>query len=260
MYDHGVRLMSSESEANGNALALTDAKAYSVCNFQMVADKLAVPKEIFWDLGSALLCRLTSFARTGIFTKSRNSYQLKEKDYMIKNMRLLSMKQFAQIALLGVTIAWGTGCASARHKLTMKSDYQLKPNTCFEVGMVSNASGKEFDIDVEKRFSEALTEKLRNEDMLWKSGGASGLQVRTRITCYEKGNAFYRWLSMPSGATVLSVECDLWEEGRIVGSAEATRRVHAGGLYSIGAWSSIFSDVAKDLVADLRRQANRIKR
>ena len=179
---------------------------------------------------------------------------------MIDTMRLIPVKKIVQITLLGVTIVWGTGCASARHKLTMNADYQLKPNTCFEVGKVSNTSGQEFDIDVEKRFSDALSDKLRSEDMLWKSGGASGLQVRTRIICYEKGNAFYRWLNMSSGDTVLSVECDLWEESRIVGSAEATRRIHTGGLYSIGAWSYIFSDVAKDLVADLRRQASRVKR
>jgi hypothetical protein len=57
------------------------------------------------------------------------------------------------------------------------------------------------------------------------------------------------------GATVLVVRGTLVDaDNRTVGSVEAKRTVEAGGGYTIGAWETIFRDVANDIVTRLGEQ------
>jgi len=70
---------------------------------------------------------------------------------------------------------------------------------------------------------------------------------------YRKGDAFKRWLWPGYGSTVLVVEATLLDaEGNVDATAQANRSVDAGGGYTVGAWESVFDDVARDLVSDLK--------
>lgn len=53
------------------------------------------------------------------------------------------------------------------------------------------------------------------------------------------------------GTTVLSIQCDLRDNDMLVGSAEARRTISIGGGYTVGAWKTIFSSIAKDVVKDI---------
>jgi len=56
------------------------------------------------------------------------------------------------------------------------------------------------------------------------------------------------------GATILIVQCDLVDDdNNIVGSVKATRTVSIGGLYSVGAWKTVFNNLANDVVEDLSK-------
>jgi len=70
----------------------------------------------------------------------------------------------------------------------------------------------------------------------------------------KKGDAFQRWLWPGLGKTVLEVHCELQDGDRVVGRADAKRTVDAGGGYTIGAWKSIYNDVAADIVEDVSTQ------
>lgn len=56
------------------------------------------------------------------------------------------------------------------------------------------------------------------------------------------------------GATVLTVEATLKDNDQIVGKANASRNITAGGGYTIGAWKYVYDDIAADLISDLKKQ------
>ena len=75
----------------------------------------------------------------------------------------------------------------------------------------------------------------------------------TLLSCAE-GSAFQRWLAPGLGETRLDVQCELRKGEEVVGTAKAVRTVATGGVWSVGAGKSVFEDVAKDLVDDLRKR------
>jgi len=103
--------------------------------------------------------------------------------------------------------------------------------------------------------ADALGNALRERNLQWKGEATPKLVLAADIVEYEAGDAFKRWLLPGWGATVLVVRGTLVDaESRKVGSVEAKRTVEAGGGYTIGAWETIFRDVANDIVTRLGEQ------
>lgn len=155
------------------------------------------------------------------------------------------------VASTGIILAL-YGCGAVNHKLTLKDNYTPQTGTTIEVGKVTNTTGQTFEVNVEELLRAARAEKLRTEGMLLTKGGANNIVLTSNIVEYDEGNAFKRWLLPGWGATVLSVQCDLKEGSQLVGSVEARRTVSVGGAYTIGAWSTIFTSLAGDIVEDLQ--------
>jgi hypothetical protein len=107
-------------------------------------------------------------------------------------------------------------------------------------------------VNIEKLLTDALTEKLTRQELLWSGGQARRVVLVSKIIEYEPGDAFKRWLMPGWGATVVGVECEVRDGDRLVGTVRARRTVSAGGGYTIGAWRTIFSSVADDIVGELR--------
>lgn len=147
-----------------------------------------------------------------------------------------------------------SGCGSVKHKLNFLDNYAPQPLTRIEVGHVTNETGQTFDIDIKQMLADSLTEALRKQKLLWAGGTSPKLLLNSKIVGYEKGSAFKRWLLPGYGSTVLSIEGELRDEDRLVASFQARRTVSFGGGYTIGAWKTIFADVAKDIVKDIRSQ------
>jgi hypothetical protein len=153
------------------------------------------------------------------------------------------------VCLAAVILA---ACGSVHHQIKLTDNYAPAAGTNIEVGPIENATGQAFDIKIDDMFREALTERLKNQNLLSDGADGSTLVISTKIVEYEKGDAFKRWLLPGWGATVLSVQSDIRDGDRLVGAIEARRTVSAGGGYTVGAWKTIFNSVAEDIVADLR--------
>jgi len=151
-------------------------------------------------------------------------------------------------------IAIATGCGAVHHKVDFKDKYIPPADTKIELGRVMNKTGEEFDIDIKQMLSDSLEKTLKEKELLWSSTGGPRLLLESNIIDYKKGDAFKRWLLPGWGATILIVRCDLVDDdNNIVGSVKATRTVSIGGLYSIGAWKTVFDSLANDMVEDLSK-------
>ena len=148
------------------------------------------------------------------------------------------------------------GCANVQHQAKLDKTYLPKEDVSIRVDKVVNDTGFDFDIDIETKLADALEDKLLEEDLLWLGGEEpAALSMESRIVGYRKGSAFKRWMMPGWGATQLSIRCELKDgKGNKVGSAMASREIVAGGLYTVGAWQTVFNDVAHDVAVDLRTQ------
>jgi len=157
--------------------------------------------------------------------------------------------------LIGLLALIFVGCANVQHQARLNKDYIPKDNVSIKVAKVVNDTGFDFDIDIEEMLADALEDQLLEEDLLWLGGAEPFLLMESRIIGYKKGSAFKRWMMPGWGATELSIRCELKDDkNNMVGKAAATREVFAGGGYTVGAWKTVFKDVANDVAEDLRAQ------
>ena len=162
------------------------------------------------------------------------------------------------VSALALTLLVVAGCGTVEHKVALEQSYRVQPGTKVEVGPVKNTTGQRFDVDIEKMLGDALVETLQNRDLYWTSAPAPKLILTAEIVQYAKGDAFKRWLMPGWGATALVVRARFTDpEGHEVGQVDAKRTVDSGGLYTVGAWSTIFSNLADDVVTDLEEQVKR---
>ncbi len=167
------------------------------------------------------------------------------------------MKRHVGMLVLTAVVAIGmTGCGSATRNVKFNDGYQVAKETKIEVPPAKNATGKTFEeLDVEKALTEGIISALGDEGILADNTYTGRrLLLPCRITEYEPGNAFKRWLMPFYGSTVLDVKCEVREIGsdNAVGVAEARRTVDAGGLYTVGAWKQIFNGLSTDIAKEIK--------
>lgn len=161
-------------------------------------------------------------------------------------------------AILILAATWLVGCGSVEHRLDLKTGVTVDPSTKIQISKATNVSGQKFEVDVEKLLADALAEKFKDENLL-ASGTDAGqsLLISSKIVEYDEGNAFKRWLMPGWGSTILTVESDLKQGSTLVGTVHARRTVSMGGGYSIGAWKTIFGDLAEDIVTEVKTKISK---
>lgn len=168
------------------------------------------------------------------------------------------MRLFRSCGFWTATVVAGllvAGCGTVEHKIELDQQYSVKPGTKVVLGAVKNQTGQSFDIDVEKMLGDAFSQALKDKNLEWTGGEVPKLILTADIVQYDKGDAFKRWLVPGWGATVLVVRGALYEsDDRKVGSVDAKRTVDAGGGYTVGAWQTIFRNVADDVIVKLAEQ------
>jgi hypothetical protein len=165
------------------------------------------------------------------------------------------MRIVMAVLLIGFLALIFGGCTNVQHQARLNKDFIPKENVSIKVAKVVNDTGFDFDIDIEEMLADALEDQLLEEDLLWLGGEEPFLLMESRIIGYKKGSAFKRWMMPGWGATELSIRCELKDDkNNVVGKAAAIREVMAGGGYTIGAWQTVFNDVANDVAEDLREQ------
>ena len=178
----------------------------------------------------------------------------------VKTMRYKKalIKKLLPILYSSIFIAFTAGCGTVQHKVDFNDKYAPPAGTKIELGRVMNKTGEEFDIDIKKMLSDSFAKTLKEKELLWTGTGGTKLLLESNIIEYKKGDAFKRWLMPGWGSTILIVRCDLVDEdNRIVGSVDAKRTVDAGGGYTIGAWKTVFDNLANDVVEDLSKECKK---
>ena len=151
-----------------------------------------------------------------------------------------------------------SACGTVEHSVRVEDPQAFSSATTVAVGEVTNKTGETFDIEAVLR--DAILDALKKQVLLAGLGDAEVVTMDVNIIEYRKGDAFKRWLWPGYGSTVLVVEATLLDrEGNVDATAQANRSVDAGGGYTIGAWQSIFGNVAADLVTDLRTNIKKAK-
>jgi uncharacterized lipoprotein YajG len=159
------------------------------------------------------------------------------------------------VLLAGLMLA---SCAAQRPQ-PLGETPALTTEARIEVGEIHAPTPFVEGVDTAALLGAALSTELGKRGILWAGQpGADRFTLASEIVHYEPGNAFKRWLLPGYGATVLTVRGSLtFADGGAAGAFEHGRGVYAGGLYSVGAWKSIFDQVAADIARDLD---NRIRR
>jgi hypothetical protein len=166
-------------------------------------------------------------------------------------------RSYLSVSIIAIIMSSLVGCGTSHQAVNLESGFQSKANMKVEVGKVTNVTGKEFgEVDVVAMFKDCFTERLQKQNLLSEDPKGQRLIFDTKITEYEPGNAFKRWLLPGYGSTILGVNCDMKdaETGKLIGTIDARRTVSMGGGYTIGAWRTIVGEVADDVVSKLKQE------
>ena len=160
--------------------------------------------------------------------------------------------------LIIIAVSFLTACGTTQHNIKLDEQYVPHVDSSVAVGSVSNETDQTFDVDVEAMLRDALVEKLKAHEIYSEQAQEHDLTLNAKVMEYSKGDAFKRWLMPGYGSTALTVECELVDPaGKVIGTAGARRTVDAGGAYTVGAWKTVFTNVAHDVVDDLEKQVHR---
>ncbi len=162
--------------------------------------------------------------------------------------------------LLLLLLAVGGGCATPQTSTRGGAGLLPRPGATIELRAVRNASGQTFEVDVASMLREAAQAALQEERLAASAATPNApFLLDLDITEYRPGNAFQRWLLPGWGSTVLGVRGALVDRQSAVPAAVINyeRSIHFGGLYTLGAWSWIFSSVAEDIAKDLKIKIER---
>jgi len=124
------------------------------------------------------------------------------------------------------------------------------------------------DVDSSKMLNDALTKALKDRNLFWTGPPAPKLTLTVGSVYFYKGGPFTLGdLPMPNSNIPASepASLEVWitltgSDKRAVGDGSARRRVRSGFWpFTIGAWRSLFDDIAGDIAGDLEDQLARAR-
>jgi len=141
----------------------------------------------------------------------------------------------------------------------MESAEPLRNYRIFEVGPISNDTGKTFAFDIAEEFGNQIRSQLMHKGYIvadGPSGTDDALIIRCSITSYEPGSAVARWLAPGAGKTQATVLTSLVDKRtkEDIGEFFSADAVTGGGLYSVGADRGILERMAKGIVEEIDKR------
>jgi hypothetical protein len=153
-----------------------------------------------------------------------------------------------------------SGCGSVAQSTKLEPGFVPTESYTVSIGEITNASppipdDEKLELDPVEALRGALVEKLTEREISTAPvpGIAQYLLLAT-IKEYRPGDAGKRWMMPGWGSTILWVESELREGDEKVAQLSHRRTVDAGGLYTAGAYKSIFGDVATDIANGLKEK------
>jgi len=149
-----------------------------------------------------------------------------------------------------------TGCGTKSSYVRMPGVKAVNYAEGFMVNQVEDLSNFQFSPGDSDAFSLKGVMKAELEAELSKQGLiGEGYKVDVNILAYSPGNAFARWILPGFGATRLAAEALIKDkESVVLAKVPVDRHISAGGGFTIGAYRYIFEEVAKEIVAVIKKQ------
>ena len=163
------------------------------------------------------------------------------------------MKRYFCLFAFVLMLSALTGCGSKHEELQMMPNPIPVSSLKVRVTDVSNNTTEVFEVDVIGLLWNSLDDSLKKRGMLWKpdSEGAP-LSLEAHVTRYQEGSAWLRPCFPYWGRTLLVVKAELKDQGRVVGTAEATGKFTLGsGTFTRDGGQKIFAPVAEDIVSQI---------
>jgi len=162
----------------------------------------------------------------------------------------------SRYALSLVSILFIVGCGATRFDTKLPDAFSLKPGQTIEFLPIENVTGKTLDPPADRIFDEYMGNLLKERKLLNLSSQPAVVVLKSKLTDYEPGNAFGRWLLPGLGTTVCTVDAELLDKttGALIGRMQSRQTVSFGGAYSIGADNYICKRVADDLIREIDKK------
>lgn len=149
----------------------------------------------------------------------------------------------------------GTACSKTSSFNLQNPEAVIAPDQGFIVGAVEDHSGyqpqgDDPQINLEKSLQEALVKAVVKQGL-----EGSDYTIETKILTYKPGNAFARWLMPGAGATKLeTLSSILDKDGNVIAKIPVERSIGFGGAFTIGAWETVLTEVADEIVLVISKQ------
>ena len=166
---------------------------------------------------------------------------------------------YSKRALSLAFILFIVGCGATRFDTKLPDSFSLKEGQTIEFLPIENVTGKTLDPPADRIFDEYMGNLLKERKLLNLSSQPALVVLKSKLTEYEAGNAFGRWLLPGLGTTVCTVDAELLDKttGALIGRMQSRQTVSFGGAYSIGADIYICKRVADDLIREIDKKINK---
>lgn len=166
---------------------------------------------------------------------------------------------YSKGALSLAFILFIVGCGATRFDTKLPDSFSLKEGQTIEFLPIENVTGKTLDPPADRIFDEYMGNLLKERKLLNLSSQPALVVLKSKLTEYEAGNAFGRWLLPGLGTTVCTVDAELLDKttGALIGRMQSRQTVSFGGAYSIGADNYICKRVADDLIREIDKKINK---
>jgi Domain of unknown function (DUF4410) len=159
--------------------------------------------------------------------------------------------------LVLISVLFMVGCGATSFDSKLPESYSLKAGQTIEFLPIENVTGKTLEPPADRIFNEYMGNLLKERKLLNLSAQPAAVVLKTKLTEYEPGNAFGRWLLPGLGTTVCSVDAEFLDKqtGALIGRLQSRQTVSIGGAYSIGADNYICKRVADDFIGEIDKKA-----
>jgi len=153
-----------------------------------------------------------------------------------------------------------TGCGSLSHSTSLQNITALPKEAIF-LGSMTNKTSAVIAFDYESYYRTELQAELAKKSVSVSTEASSNdLVLNTFILEYAAGNAFKRWLFPGYGSSICTLRVEVISQSsqQMVAVINARRSISFGGAYTIGAFKTVFRDVARAVAKQLAEQMNTI--
>lgn len=172
-------------------------------------------------------------------------------------MRKQKNGQIQRILFLFAVSVFIAGCGSLHQDFMLAPSVGSVPQLPAKVNPIENSSGTEIPFDYVSYYQTELETALSKQGIHPAlTNNERSLILESSIIRYEAGNAFKRWLMPGYGKTAIDVQVVVKDStnNELIATIDVGRTISAGGGFTIGAYRTVFKDIAKAVAKQLKKE------